>query len=849
MSTDEVVKFITGTDQNITVSPSTISLEVYDTKEGNKEKVDLEPDDDSTLDWSFTLEFIYGAGFSEKLNLGSSLFTKEYKAVDDSQESILEEDPNYFHKRIVSLQSVLNEASDDDNIIRLKELLKSQEIGVFKFTIVPPSSLSKAPIIQLVNFRYGISSELATFSIHAAGFNSAVDKTGLNFSEEGLTITNGGFKIVKTTGDSSENIFDIDENGINLKGNIYANGGYFRGDITGASGIFSGSIIANSGIIGGFQIGQDSLISLGYFVTKDTVKDDSKTYYYYDSTEGQYVEFEGTNFFETVIYYERSETPNGVRLYADGHIEADNISLGTGATVNEYIKLGNAYLRNPDSNSNRILLEAGEVSLTDQGELKIGAITASGTNGSLSASSENGIYGWSIKGDGTAVFNDIYADTVRLANTILEIGTVQSVGSLMLFKDSWTVTKVEGKTIQIIGIPNLQEKDWLYTGENVYQIDSIDFSESLEGITTITLKQEPEDIMEKTVITKFGQANQDYVFSILGENPRENDQNLWDFANGNSLTIASFSEVESPANNNANNALTYKPRLVLGTLDGIKSYSKGTGLYADNVFLNGSLTTIVGSEQSPTYAGVNTLDGAIANSNFHNNDNSKIVFWAGSSAMDNASIAAAPFQVTEQGSLYASQGHFSKSIISDSTITASEIRAARVIGDGINNALRIYDANGGIGFYQSVNEIDTTDTGDDKEVFRITPGGMGRESQGEIISFIKIDNQVEFYGDVFSGGILKSENKETDEILSLELSNGLQYKKNDYSYGQLIFSDKNTQLIFSEDKVIEAKDGEVLIEELIKIDKKGREIVFLDGEIERMLYRQVTGKGYDLYIN
>ena len=59
--------------------------------------------------------------------------------------------------------------------------------------------------------------------------------------------------------------------------------------------------------------------------------------------------------------------------------------------------------------------------------------------------SENG--NWLIREDGIAIFNDIYADNVHLQDTILEIGTVQAMGSLMLFKDSWSITSVNNNII------------------------------------------------------------------------------------------------------------------------------------------------------------------------------------------------------------------------------------------------------------------------------------------------------------------------------------------------------------------------------------------------------------------
>ena len=90
----------------------------------------------------------------------------------------------------------------------------------------------------------------------------------------------------------------------------------------------------------------------------------------------------------------------------------------------------------------------------------------------------------------------------------------------------------------------------------------------------------------------------------------------------------------------------------------------GLGLYADNVFLNGSLTTKVDND---SYAGINTIGEATATV-FGNKDNSRIIFWAGSASSTNIDIQESPFQVTEMGSIYARKGIFRDSIISDSVI-------------------------------------------------------------------------------------------------------------------------------------------------------------------------------------
>jgi hypothetical protein len=82
----------------------------------------------------------------------------------------------------------------------------------------------------------------------------------------------------------------------------------------------------------------------------------------------------------------------------------------------------------------------------------------------------------------------------------------------------------------------------------------------------------------------------------------------------------------------------YTKKLVLGELNEIEGAS-GIGLYAENVFLNGTLTTKV---REGSYAGVNTISGAQA-SKFGDTDRSRIVFWAGSVDADQNSIQSSKF--------------------------------------------------------------------------------------------------------------------------------------------------------------------------------------------------------------
>jgi hypothetical protein len=55
---------------------------------------------------------------------------------------------------------------------------------------------------------------------------------------------------------------------------------------------------------------------------------------------------------------------------------------------------------------------------------------------------------------------------------VLEVGTVQSVGSTMIFKDAWFVIDYNNRTIILDKLANLEEGDRIYNGENLYKIES-----------------------------------------------------------------------------------------------------------------------------------------------------------------------------------------------------------------------------------------------------------------------------------------------------------------------------------------------------------------------------------------
>ena len=202
---------------------------------------------------------------------------------------------------------------------------------------------------------------------------------------------------------------------------------------------------------------------------------------------------------------------------------------------------------------------------------------------------------------------------------------------------------------------------------------------------------------------------------------------------------------------------TDTPILFLGNLDGLNDENiTGYGLYGENVFLTGSLTTRYNSEETFKYAGVNTLSGAVATIFEEGNyfpgetlpENDKIIFWAGSDSTTAEDVQASPFQVTENGYFYASHGVFEGSIFVRATIEASELRTASIYGTGDAPALKIYNTSIeklGIHFYEHNGELDY-------ETLRLTSAGFSNDQGASY--FINIDgNQVNFNGNNITGNV------------------------------------------------------------------------------------------------
>ena len=646
--------------------------------------------------------------------------------------------------------------------------------------------------------------------------------------------------------------------------------GIFSGELQGATGIFTGSITAQSGTIGGFEISNDKLGSI-------KKGDDEKSYIVLDGTNGK--------------------------------ITAENIELGNGAEVKDQISFKGAdgtvaYLQNPTRHDG-VVLNAGDIKLRTNGVLEFGDIKIFGdkTNPTIKSSL------WTIDKD-KAVFNNVIAQGGTIENVVFKNSTVQGAGGIMFFKPSYSGTSVSStntETIFIVEetgltvgdhvIVNGQEGDITTVEQTKITISGVKFGEN-KTVTIIKLynnslvdgKINLTDNLLIGVNSLRAEQSQD---GTVGKNE---DCHL--FRGGLTVTLPSV-VTKTIGTGETQTLVEYptKPNLFIGDLHPITG-KPGYGLYGDNVYLNGTLTTKVKSDSSPTYAGVNTIDGYNIDENlFKDKDASqKIVFWAGSIGEDKLSVQQAPFQVTDKGNLYAKAGTFTDSVFSNSKIEGSKIYSADIYTasihgwtgtseNGDSGALNIYNTSKGIIFKEEKDYRPTTDTKIDttkkyykknsdetysivkipkeaeissyyefieKTLYQISKTGFVTPQKEFITIF---DNTVDFSGDTFRVDTKKGE-KEIDRIL---------LSKDGISCFTVLdneFSSQKSYLSFSKDKVSlktitsgEKPDiitGELSVEDN-KITSNGnffaqRNILFGNSLEYRKVTEGKTEVGYDLYI-
>ena len=557
----------------------------------------------------------------------------------------------------VNIEKLALGAENED----IKKILNSER-AIFKFSLFDQTNENREIATKIFECRNGLDDQLAKFSVTAAAINAAVRDSRMRFDANGLTLENSAFVLKK--GNDDVLYADTDGN-LHLTGYIHASGGEF-----------SGNLSSPTGTIGGFEISGYVLQSMNK------------------------------------IGSEGDQTSAIILDGQTGAIYAENIELGQGASVTGQIKLGDrARICNPDANGG-IILETLSTDLTEKGiVLKNDGVAHFGNIKIDSSASTISGNGWSI-GPDTSFFNNVnISGSIRSA--VFEVGTTQSIGSTMILLPSYpidNIEKVEGGEVGEV---------YLYTEQgnlqNVNQKDKIWLvSNNTYNTVIVTAKIEEEG---KIKISGYDLKDKPTAFMIIGA---DNVNPLIVGLNGSNssvadgyvlprgLTLSSYNHSKE-----ANEAKDI--HLYLGDLSQIPgSQYEGYGLYGDNVYLNGSLTTKVGKA---SYAGVNTLNGVVATAFTtsykpkevpEETDSSKIVFWAGADSTSEESIQNAYFQVTEQGSIFASRAKLTNSLlvggeiigttITGTTIKGVDLYAANIHGSGSSPSLTIYDTQKGIVF-------------------------------------------------------------------------------------------------------------------------------------------------------
>ena len=593
--------------------------------------------------------------------------------------------------------------------------------------------------------------------------------------------------------------------------------GIFSGELQGATGVFTGSITAQSGTIGGFTINTNNLTSANESVILD-----------------------GTN----------------------GKITAENIELGNGAEVRDQISFKGAdgtvaYLQNPTLHDG-VVLNAGDIKLRTSGVLEFGDIKIFGdqTNPTIKSSL------WTIDKD-KAVFNNVIAQGGTIENVVFKNSTIQGAGGIMFFKPSYSGTSVSnpnpstdietvftveetGLTVGDHVIVNGQEGDVTTVEQTKVTISGVKFGEN-KTVTIIKLYNNKlvDGAINLTDNLLIG------VNSLRAEQSQNEttgkNQDCHLFRGGLTVTLPTVI-TKTIDTGETQTVVEYpnKPNLFIGDLYPITG-KPGYGLYGDNVYLNGTLTTKVKSDNSPTYAGVNTIDGYNVDENlFKDKDASqKIVFWAGSIGEDKLSVQKAPFQVTDKGNLYAKAGTFTDSVFSNSRIEGSEIRGAdiytaRIHGwipeDGGNKSgeLSVYNTSNGIVFREEPTNPGEIGT----ELFSIGENGLKTSEK----NFITVGQSIVFSGDNFEINRISSK-------ISLS-ENKLSY----FSLGPKGDIIGDTSIKFSKDDFsIDITNSNKFLVEANKVTSKEiflaqKNVLFGNSLEYRKITENKTEVGYDLYI-
>ena len=288
-----------------TLSPDVLIIGVIDT--ATKQVIDIS---NATIEITFS-----------QLNLKELIGATYYDVYFNKKQTSTSEDDDfhwYFHIQSfyddLYAGELINLSEEAKEIIR--SFFEAQDPTDIGFDIITNDAL----LYRSIPLQIGTNLDIATLSIDAArGIFAAMQGAGLEFTSNGLAITNGNFLITNSNNEAVLN-FNKDDGTLAVTGQINATSGYFSGELRAATGTFLGEITATTGMIGGFNIGANTIYSDDLILSSATPVTESSIY-------------------------------------------VKNITLGTGAIIDKYLKIGNLSLLNPQSKDEYINYDNSVVKL------------------------------------------------------------------------------------------------------------------------------------------------------------------------------------------------------------------------------------------------------------------------------------------------------------------------------------------------------------------------------------------------------------------------------------------------------------------------------------------------------
>ena len=441
VSHDSVYKFKDAKSGLVSsFSPEFITFSVYDAMHG---LTPLVPGPGEGSEFTYTVDINGRSGYKDLETTFKTITVKHNQSSGEDSTSTATLDTVAFSHdtttvRFNIFESITHELASGTNdwYATYQDMVKNQNICFIINIYINGSLVANLPIF----LEFGTTDEMAQFSLTSDKILQSVNGTTMQFAADGLTIQGGNLTIVSkpTNGieSDSETLFqyDIVARTLKISGDLYAAGGTFEGALTAASGTFNGDITALGGKIGGFIIGPETLTS----------QDGSLVF-------------------------------NGVT----GLVSAQNLELGVGATIKDYIILGReetglCYIYNPaypESGGEFINAGDGKVRVTADGMIWLGTpdgeyLQMDGNSSSIFAPT------WRLTPD-WAYFQNVDV-AGKITTTVFEPNHVQAVGGTMIFKPSYKVIAIKPYT----SFPNRTEV-WIDIGQNVY-----DFMMDLNGGST-----------------------------------------------------------------------------------------------------------------------------------------------------------------------------------------------------------------------------------------------------------------------------------------------------------------------------------------------------------------------------